>query len=117
MSKTIKIKMADIERMVGKIVKEQEEWKGSTDPEIMALGQQGAEELGTDDSDIDAFMEEVLGSSEDKDGVSVAEDEGDLSLDEASLTAMTVPELKDILKSKGLKVGGKKAELIERLLN
>ena len=53
MSKTIKIKMADIERMVGKIVKEQEEWKGSTDPEIMALGQQGAEELGTDDSDID----------------------------------------------------------------
>lgn len=53
MSKTIKVKMADIERMVGKIVKEQEEWEGSTDPEIMALGQQGAEELGTDDSDID----------------------------------------------------------------
>jgi hypothetical protein len=28
---------------------------------------------------------------------------------------MTVPELKEMLKSKGLKVGGKKAELIERL--
>ena len=30
-------------------------------------------------------------------------------------SSMTVPELKDMLKSKGLKVGGKKAELIERL--
>jgi hypothetical protein len=31
------------------------------------------------------------------------------------LSSMTVPELKEMLKSKGLKVGGKKAELIERL--
>jgi len=69
-----------------------------------------------DDADIDAFMEEVLGSS--KEEVSVTEDEVDpSSLDEASLMALTVPELKEILKSKGLKVGGKKAELIERLLN
>jgi len=30
-------------------------------------------------------------------------------------TSLTVPALKDILRSKGLKVGGKKAELIERL--
>jgi hypothetical protein len=52
MSKTIKVKMTDIQRMVESIVKEQEEWKGSTDPEIMALGQQGPEELGTDDSDV-----------------------------------------------------------------
>ena len=29
--------------------------------------------------------------------------------------SMTVPELKELLKSKGLKVGGRKAELIERL--
>ena len=72
-----------------------------------------------DDADIDAFMEEVLGSSEDKgDEVSISEDDSSSeSLDEANLTAMTVPELKEILKSKGLKVGGKKAELIERLLN
>jgi len=71
-----------------------------------------------DDSDVDAFMEEVLGSSEDKDGVSIEEgDSSSASLDEASLMALTVPELKEILKSKGLKVGGKKAELIERLLN
>mmetsp|Transcript_8805 Transcript_8805/g.16075 ORF Transcript_8805/g.16075 Transcript_8805/m.16075 type:complete len:740 (-) Transcript_8805:72-2291(-) len=30
-------------------------------------------------------------------------------------TSLTVPALKDLLRSKGLKVGGKKAELIERL--
>jgi hypothetical protein len=30
-------------------------------------------------------------------------------------SSMTVAELKDILRSKGLKVGGKKSELIERL--
>ena len=28
---------------------------------------------------------------------------------------MTVPELKELLREKGLKVGGKKSELIERL--
>ncbi|KAL9181191.1 hypothetical protein ACHAXT_009996 [Thalassiosira profunda] len=33
------------------------------------------------------------------------------------LTLLTVPELKDMLRSRGLKVGGKKAELIERLGN
>lgn len=31
------------------------------------------------------------------------------------LKSLTVPELKDLLRSKGLKVGGKKSELIERL--
>ena len=46
MSKTIKLKMSDIQRMLGNVIKEQEEWKGSTDPEIMALGQQGPEEVG-----------------------------------------------------------------------
>ena len=44
--------MTDIQQMVEKIIKEQE-WKGSEDPEIMQLGQTGAEEYGTDDSDID----------------------------------------------------------------
>jgi hypothetical protein len=37
------------------------------------------------------------------------------SLEQGDITKMTVPELKDILRSKGLKVGGKKSELIERL--
>ena len=31
------------------------------------------------------------------------------------LTSLTVPELKEMLRDKGMKVGGKKAELIERL--
>lgn len=53
MSKTIKVKMTDIQRMVEKIVNEQEEWKGSTDPEIMDLGQQGPEEFSNDTSDVD----------------------------------------------------------------
>ena len=35
---------------------------------------------------------------------------------ELELLRKTVPQLKDELRSQGLKVGGKKAELIERLL-
>ena len=34
-----------------------------------------------------------------------------------ALTKLTVPLLKAELKARGLKVGGKKAELIERLLD
>ena len=34
-----------------------------------------------------------------------------------SLASMKVPELKELLRSKGLKVGGKKQELIDRLVN
>mmetsp|Transcript_12585 Transcript_12585/g.18371 ORF Transcript_12585/g.18371 Transcript_12585/m.18371 type:complete len:140 (-) Transcript_12585:504-923(-) len=34
---------------------------------------------------------------------------------DADLEAVRVPELKDMLRSRGLKVGGRKAELIERL--
>lgn len=33
------------------------------------------------------------------------------------LASLTVPELKDLLRGKGLKLGGKKAELIDRLLS
>ena len=35
--------------------------------------------------------------------------------DEINLAKLTVPVLKDMLRDKGLKVGGKKSELIERL--
>merc|ERR1712176_241244 len=37
-------------------------------------------------------------------------------IDESSLAKKTVPILKDMLRERGLKVSGKKAELIERLL-
>ncbi len=39
------------------------------------------------------------------------------ALDEADLSSMTVPQLKELLKQKGLPVSGRKAELIERLTN
>jgi len=51
--------------MVESIVKEQEEWKGSTDPEIMALGQQGPEELGTDDPEDLSAVDEPSDDVED----------------------------------------------------
>ena len=35
---------------------------------------------------------------------------------EAELSALTVPALKDLCRAAGLKVGGKKAELVERIL-
>ena len=35
---------------------------------------------------------------------------------EEELSALTVPALKDLCRAAGLKVGGKKAELVERIL-
>ena len=35
----------------------------------------------------------------------------------SSLLSMTVIELRDVLRSKGLKVSGRKADLIERIMN
>ena len=39
----------------------------------------------------------------------------DTTSEEIDYSSMTVPELKDALKEKGLPVSGKKAELVERL--
>ena len=51
MSKIVKLKQEDLVKLVENIVKEQE-WKGSTDPDIMQLGQQGPEEIpGVDQYD------------------------------------------------------------------
>jgi len=41
--------------------------------------------------------------------------EAQASLDGVDLEALTVPKLKDLLVARGLKVAGRKAELIERL--
>ena len=40
----------------------------------------------------------------------------DLSVDHASLSTMTVPELKEKLREAGLPVSGKKSDLIARLV-
>jgi len=41
----------------------------------------------------------------------------DQNLDEAQLTSMTVPQLKEKLREAGKPVSGRKSELIERLLS
>lgn len=64
MAKVIKLKQSDIQKIVENILKENEEWKGSTDPEIMQLGQQGPEEVpGADE--YEAQVELSLGQDAD----------------------------------------------------
>ena len=46
----------------------------------------------------------------------VAEEAPSSNLNAADLQKCTVPALKDMLRDRGLKVSGKKAELIERLV-
>ena len=45
-----------------------------------------------------------------------AAEEAPAAQSEAELSALTVPALKDLCRAAGLKVGGKKAELVERIL-
>ena len=68
--------------------------------------------LGSDEDDLEGEDEELLsilgiGGGDAPDAVPVATTE--------SYDAMKVPELKALLKERGLKVGGKKAELVARL--
>ncbi len=62
MANVIKLKQSDIEKIVEGIIKEQE-WKGSTDPDVMQLGQQGPEEVSGGDQDA-AAVELSLGQDE-----------------------------------------------------
>jgi len=55
----------------------------------------------------DAAPEEASGDEE---------DEGSLALDHQKLNSLKVPELKQLCKERKLKVGGKKSELVERVL-
>jgi hypothetical protein len=61
MAKVIKLKQSDIEKIVSGILKEQE-WKGSTNPEIMQLGQMGPEEVSEEDDE--SSVELSLGQDE-----------------------------------------------------
>jgi len=58
MSKVIKLKQVDLEKLVQDVINEQEEWKGSTDPEIMQMGQQGPEEIGDEPESDDEMGDE-----------------------------------------------------------
>jgi hypothetical protein len=57
MSKVIKLKQKDLEKLVQDVINEQEEWKGSTDPDIMQLGQQGPEEMGDEPDTIEKLSD------------------------------------------------------------
>ena len=71
----------------------------------------------------DEYEAETLGTPEEKDEDNQEvdaeeesdEDEVETASEKVDYSSMTVPELKDALKEKGLPVSGKKAELIERL--
>ncbi|KAL9181209.1 hypothetical protein ACHAXT_010014 [Thalassiosira profunda] len=79
--------------------------------------QEKPDEVSEDDffsSLFDDVADEVESSDEPKQERH-AESSTPASSNGGDLSSLTVPELKDLLRSRGLKVGGKKAELIERL--
>ncbi len=66
----------------------------------------------------DEYEAETVGPIEEETEEETSEDETETEESEAEdvdYDSMTVPQLKDALKEKGLPVGGKKAELIDRL--
>ncbi len=78
----------------------QEEWESD-----------GTVEEEEDDDDEDEDIDNEVAAEEE------AVEPVQAALDEADLSSMTVPQLKELLKEKGLPVSGRKAELIERLTN
>ena len=75
------------------------------------------EDEDEDDEKYD-FYDDVDAADDDADGDDPEEPEASTSSSTADLNdieSLTVPELKDLLREKGLKVSGKKSELIERL--
>jgi len=69
------------------------------------------EDDGNDDADASSIMEQ---EQEEEQEEITAERNGAVSAED--LTKLTVPVLKGMLKERGLKVSGKKAELVDRLL-
>jgi hypothetical protein len=61
-----------------------------------------------------AWDEQLVASSPEPEEVAEKATSGDANVD---YSQMTVAELKEMLRSRGLKVGGKKSELIERLMS
>lgn len=64
MAKVIKLKQSDIEKIVESIVLKENEWKGSTDPEVMQLGQVGSDETYGDEEKYKSELELSLGQDE-----------------------------------------------------
>jgi small subunit ribosomal protein S3Ae len=105
----------------------QEEARAAAELKLKKEAALDAAEAGEDEVDDDADDDESAdGESADEDTSDEAEEpateeatEAEEAPDEAAadedLSALTVPELKERLKAAGLKVGGKKADLIARL--
>ena len=72
--------------------------------------------IGPGEDKVEGPMEEDGEGDIDGDGIPDADDEEPRVSDEdVDYDSMTVPQLKDALKEKGLTVSGKKADLIARL--
>lgn len=69
--------------------------------------------VSEDEWDSDGSFDEDEEEDEDDEGSSNVQ----AAIDEGALSSMTVPELKEELRNKGLPVSGRKSELIDRLLN
>jgi hypothetical protein len=69
-----------------------------------------------DDDDEDEEVDDIDNDEVDAED-EVAVEPVQAKLDQGALSSMTVPQLKDMLKEKGLPVSGKKAELIDRLID
>ena len=98
-------------------------WSDDADDEnVNVVSREEWEAEDDDDDDLDGDFDAVF---EDTGGIeTLPEEEGeadspsnDQNLDEAQLTSMTVPQLKEKLKEAGKPVSGRKSELIERLLS
>ena len=64
MAKVIKLKQSDIEKIVESIVLKENEWKGSTNPEVMQLGQNSSDEIYGDEEKYKSELELSLGQDE-----------------------------------------------------
>ena len=93
------------------IESDDEEAEDKKDSSVTVTLEEGAEEESPEPAI--ATEEEIESVSE---GVAVA-DESPPVLSKEELASLTVAELKEKLRASGLRVSGKKAELIERLLN
>jgi len=93
------------------IESDDEEAEDKKDSSVTVTLEEGAEEENPEPAI--ATEEEIESVSE---GVAVA-DESPPVLSKEELSSLTVAELKEKLRASGLRVSGKKAELIERLLN
>eukprot|EP00956_Cyclotella_meneghiniana_P013309 scaffold19173_cov55-Cyclotella_meneghiniana.AAC.4 len=109
MDDVLKIEMGDLSR-------DEEELLGKAAREaVRKYEEEMRRKKRVKDAISDQFEEDSLDDEIDFDDIDMVDEEQ--QKDAIDYTQLTVAELKDALRSKGLKVSGKKSELIERLQN